>query len=128
MKFRNEPIFYVKTCKFAHFYLRKVWIKQYINQNLHIFILILHKNEQKCEVSSRKFSISYLALNLPGMFWKMGKFENFITQVTKYGEKYRSFPFTLGISNWEITLSAQEREKVKNLLGSVISIESGIGK
>ena len=30
-----------------------------------------------------KFSVSYSALNLPGMFWKMAKLENCFTQVTK---------------------------------------------
>ena len=40
----------------------------------------------------------------------MGKFEKFITQVSK--EKNRSFPFTLKISNWEIKLSAKEQEKI----------------
>ena len=35
--------------------------------------------------SSRKLSISviYIALNLPGIFFKMSKFKTFITQVTK---------------------------------------------
>ena len=44
----------------------------------------------------------------------MGKFDNFITQVTKakLEEKYKFFLFTLGISNWEITLSDQKQEKI----------------
>ena len=54
-----------------------------MNQNLNVFILKLYKNKQKCLLSSRKFSMNYSALNILGIFWKMGKFENFTTRVTK---------------------------------------------
>ena len=39
--------------------------------------------EQKRLESSRKFSVCYLEPNLLEMFWKMRKFEYFMTQVTK---------------------------------------------
>ena len=43
----------------------------------------------------------------------MCKFENFIIQIAKanFEVKNRSFLFTLGVSNCEITLSAQDQEK-----------------
>ena len=57
-----------------------------------------------------------------GKFWKIGKFENVITHITKvkFEEKNSSLAFTLGINYWEITLSAQEQKKITNLLHSVI--------
>ena len=41
----------------------------------------------------------------------MGEFENLITQLikAKFFEKKQSLPFTLDISNYEITLSAREQ-------------------
>ena len=54
-----------------------------MNQNLHVLILKLYKNEQKYSVSSGKFFISHSALSRLCMFWKMGKFENFMAQITK---------------------------------------------
>ena len=47
------------------------------------------------------------------MFWKMGKFENLITQLikAKFLEKKQSLPFALDISNSEITFSAQDQKK-----------------
>ena len=56
---------------------------------------------------SQKFFISYSALNVSGIFWKMTKFENLITQRIKsmFEHKNKSFPFTLSMSYWEITLS-----------------------
>ena len=71
--------------------------------------------------------ISYSTLNQPGIFWKMGKFENVITQITKTKVKMknRSFLFTLCISNWEIILSALEQKKVKILLYSIILTDLG---
>ena len=51
----------------------KVWIHQHTNQNLHVLIVKLFKNEPLYLVNSRKLSIS----SSSGMFWKMNKFENF---------------------------------------------------
>ena len=39
----------------------------------HIYIYIYTKVIQKCLISSGKLSINYSEMNLPGMFWKMGK-------------------------------------------------------
>ena len=61
-----------KQKKITHFHLHKVWIKQDVDQNLHVFLSNLYKNDEKCYVSSKTF---YSTLNLVGMFWKMGKFE-----------------------------------------------------
>ena len=65
-----------------------------MNKNLHVFILKLCQNEWK-------ISISNFALSLSGILWKMGKFENFITQVikVKFEKKRMSFLFSLDISN-----------------------------
>ena len=46
-----------------------------MNQNLHISIIKLYKNELKSFVYSRKFYISYSALNLPEILWKMQKYK-----------------------------------------------------
>ena len=76
-----------------------------------MYLLKLNKN---CLESSRKFFINCRAQNLFGMFWKMGKIENSITQVTKAKfEENRYFPFTLGRNNWEITHSAEKQENWK---------------
>ena len=51
-----------------------------MDQFLHVTKVI-----ERCFEMSKKFPICYSALNLPGIFWQMSKFENFITQVK--GEK-----------------------------------------
>ena len=40
--------------------------------------------------------------------------------LTKFEEKNVSFPFHIGISNWEITICVQEQEKVQILFDSLI--------
>ena len=70
--------------------------------------------EQKC---SRNFFISYSALNLPRIFLKLGKFENFIPKFTeeKFEEKNGYFPFTLAIRYWKLTAFAQKQNYAKIL-------------
>ena len=91
-----------------------------MNQNWHVFIQKLYKNEQM--LSSWKFSISNSTLTLPGMYKKMDKLNNFITQIgkAKSEEEKGFFLFALDISNWEIIFSAQKQENVKILLRGVI--------
>ena len=89
-----------------------------MNKSLYVFILKLYKNEQKCLVSSRKFSISYSVLNLPGMFQKM---ICILSKSQKQNLKTKRF-FTLiySISNLEIILFTQKQEQIKIVLYSVI--------
>ena len=83
-----------------------------MNQNLHVLILKLYKTNKNVQ---EKFSITYTTLNLPAMIWKMDKFENFMTNVTKaqFKERKWDFSLTLAISNWEITHFVSEQEKLK---------------
>ena len=52
----------------------------------------------------------------------MDNFRNFIIQVTKikFEEKNKYFPFTFGISNWELKLPTQKQERLIILLHIVI--------
>ena len=92
------------------------------NQNLHVFILKLYKDEGKTFQSFSEILISNLAVNLPWMFWKMAKFENFITHVTKvkFEEKIMSILFPLEVSILVITPSDQDQEKVNIFLDNLM--------
>ena len=63
----RKLIYFLYKSKFELFRFHKDWIKQQMNKNL-------HEQKKTKKQNKKQKAISYLVMNLPGTFWKMGKF------------------------------------------------------